>query len=58
MRDAPKRHVGSFTVLVNLNDLQYAIKYCKVHHFADDTDLMNFQTSVKTFVKQINKNKL
>ena len=31
-----------------------AIKYCKVHHFADDTNLINSQTSVKTINKQIN----
>ena len=28
---------GSFTILY-INDLNLAIKYCKVHHFADDTN--------------------
>ena len=32
------------------------IKYCKVHHFADDTYLMNFLISLKTINKQINHN--
>ena len=31
-----------------------AIKYCEVHHFTDDTNLMNFQASIKTVDKQIN----
>ena len=42
--------------LVYINDLLYAIKYCKIQHFADDTYLLNFQTSVKTISKQINHN--
>ena len=35
-------------------NLHCAIKYCKVHYFADDTNLMNFQDSIKTMNKQIN----
>ena len=42
--------------LVYINDLHFAIKYCKIQHFADDTYLTNFQTSVKTINKQINYN--
>ena len=33
--------------LVYINDLHCAIKYCKVHHFAYDTNLVNFQASIK-----------
>ena len=40
--------------LVHINDLYSAIKCCKLHHFADDTNLMNFQASVKTFNKKMN----
>ena len=40
--------------LVHINDLYSAIKCCKLHHFADDTNLMNFQASVKTFNKNMN----
>ena len=28
--------------LIYLNGLNHAIKYCKVHHFADDTNLLHF----------------
>ena len=31
-----------------------SIKFCKVHHFAYDTNLMNFQASIKMINKQIN----
>ena len=37
-----------------INDLHYVVKYCKVYHFADSTDLMNFQVSIKAIKKQIN----
>ena len=37
-----------------MNELFCAIKYCKVHDFADDSNSMNFQTSVKTINKQKN----
>ena len=32
--------------LVYINDLNQAIKFCKVHHFADDTNLLHFNKSV------------
>ena len=32
----------------SLNDLNLAIKYCKVHHFPDDTNLLNNNISLKT----------
>ena len=28
--------------LIYINDLNQAIKFCKVHHFADDTNLVHF----------------
>ena len=31
--------LGPLLFLVYINDLHYAIKHCKVHHFADDTNL-------------------
>ena len=31
-----------------------SIKFCKVHHFAYDTNLMNFQASIKMVNKLIN----
>ena len=36
-----------------MNDLHFAIKYCKVHHFADDTNLLNFNNSIKKINKQV-----
>ena len=45
--------LGPLLFLVYINDLNCAIKY-KVHHFADDINLMNFQASIKTINRQIN----
>lgn len=39
--------------LVYINFLHCAIKYSNVHHFSDETSLMNFQTSINK--KIINK---
>ena len=36
-----------------MNDLNTAIKHCKVHHFADDTNLLNINDSVKKLNKAI-----
>ena len=46
--------LGPLLFLAYMNDLHCTIKYCKVHHFADDTNLMNFNASIKTINKQIN----
>ena len=32
--------LGSLLFLLDINDLNPAIKFCKVHHFADDTNLL------------------
>ena len=29
------------------------MKYCKVHHFADDANLLNFNNSIKKINKQV-----
>ena len=34
-------------MLIYMNDLSHAIKYCKVHHFADDTNFLHFKNSTK-----------
>ena len=41
--------------LISINDLHYSIKFCKVHHLADDTNLINFNSSIKVINKQVNK---
>ena len=40
--------------LIYINDLHVAIKYSEVHHFADDTNLLNFNSCVKSINKQVN----
>ena len=32
--------------LININDLNQALRFCKVHHFGDDTNLIHFSKSV------------
>ena len=32
--------LGPLLFLLYINDLNQAIKFCKVHHFADDTNLL------------------
>ena len=46
--------LGPLLFLIYINDLNHAMKYCKVHHFADDTNLLNINSSLKTLNKQIN----
>ena len=45
--------LGPLLFLIYLNDLHFAIKYCKVHHFADDTNLLSFNNSIKKINKQV-----
>ena len=39
-------------LLLTISDLHVATKYSKVHHFADETNLMKLQTSVCNFIKK------
>ena len=39
---------------IHINDFNLAIKSCKVHHFADDTNLLNINKSPKHLKKFIN----
>ena len=47
--------LGPLLFLIYINDLHKAIQYCKVHHFADDTNLFHTSKSVKNLNKQINR---
>ena len=38
--------LGPLLYLIYFNDLNQVIKFCKVHHFADDTNLLHFNKSV------------
>ena len=47
--------LGPLLFLIYINDLHSAIKYSIVHHFADDTNLINFNKSIKQLNSQMNK---
>ena len=40
--------------MLYINDLNQAIKFCKVHHFADDTNLLYLGKSIKKLNKFVN----
>ena len=46
--------LGPLLFLIYINDLNHAIKFCKVHHFADDTNLLHFSKLVNKHNKYIN----
>ena len=51
----PKGSVpGPLLFLLYINDLNQAIKFCKVHHFADDTNLLCLSNSIKKLNKLVN----
>ena len=46
--------LGPLLFLIYINDLNHAIKFCKVHNFADDTNLVHFSKSANKLNKYIN----
>ena len=46
--------LGPLLFLIYINDLYSAIKHSKVYHFADDTNLLNINSSPKIMQKHIN----
>ena len=46
--------LGPLLFLIYINDLNQAIKFCKVHHFADDTNLLHFSKSITKLNKYVN----
>ena len=46
--------LGPLLFLLYINDLNQAIKFCKVHHFADDTNLLCLGNSIKKLKKLVN----
>ena len=47
--------LGPFLFLIYINDLIQAIKFCKVHHFVDYTNLRHFNKSVPKLNKLVNQ---
>ena len=47
--------LGPVLFLIYINDLHKAIQYCKVHHFADDTNLFDTSKSVKNLNELISR---
>ena len=50
----PQDSVQLLYFLLYINDLHTAIKFCKVHHFADDTYLLHISKSIKELNKFVN----
>ena len=46
--------LGRFLFLLYINNLNQVIKFCKIHHFADDTNLLCMSNSIKKLNKLIN----
>ena len=46
--------LGPLLFLIYINDLHKAIQYCKVHHFADNTNIFHTSKSVKNLNKLVN----
>ena len=46
--------IGPLLFLIYINDLHKANQYCKVYHFADDTNLFHTSQSVKNLNKLVN----
>ena len=47
--------LAPFLSLIYLNDLNQATKFCNVHHFADDTNLLHFNKSIAKLNKLVNQ---
>ena len=46
--------LGLVLLLIYINDLSHAVKYYKVHHFADDTNLLHCNSSTKKLNRLVN----
>ena len=46
--------LGPLLFLLYINDLNQVIKFCKFHHFADDTNLLYLSNSIEKLNKLVN----
>ena len=46
--------LGPLLFLIYMNDLNHVLKFCIVHHLADDTNLLHFSKSVNSLDKYVN----
>ena len=46
--------LGTLLFLININDIHVALKYCKTRLFADDTNLIIINKSLKQLQKHLN----
>ena len=46
--------LGPLLFLLYINHLNQAIKFCEVHHFADDTNLLCLSNSIKKLNRLVN----
>ena len=46
--------LGLLLFLIYINDLNHAIQFYKVHHFADDTNLLHFNKSITKLDEYLN----
>ena len=54
MWGASRSPLGPPLLLIYINDLHVAITYSELHHFADDTNLLNINSCVKSINKKVN----
>ena len=50
--------LGPLLYIIHINDLYYAIKYNKVHYFADDANVNNFNTIFPLMCRDSNKSRI
>ena len=47
--------LGSFLLLIYINDLETCIQFSKTYLFADETNIMQANKSLEVLTKQLNK---